>query len=305
MIIPKSYLRKLLFVGNDGFTGVNIPSFFNIKFTGILYDRSTGLFKGKPVDDFIIKYLEKHKIDVILTVPQPNVEQACNFKWIKLALDKKIPIGFIWYDAISYPQFVKKLNCFHIILDNPSDFKGENIIPIWSPYVPPYHSPEKNRIIDVSFIGNIDCNQRRTAIHYLLNNGIHVFTAGNQFWNRLNNEMMYHYMRSSKISLNFSQNRFNKIPQFKGRVLEAMCSGSLVIEDDNPCTKPFFTDNEILRYNNHQDLYKKIKKYLENNEERIKIASNGQKACMEKYTHANWWKVILVKTLFLNGSNIN
>jgi len=288
-------MNRVLFVGSDGFD-MGIPQELDTSIIKIIYDRSTGLMPdNQPVDLFVIDQINKKSIDAILTIPQPFVNNVCKSTWIQHATKNNIPVGIIWYDSIAYTNVIEEMGdrFLHIVFDDQNFKKG---FPIWTPIDCPIQEPGAIRPIDICFLGNVDCNQRKDAIKYLLNNNIPIFTIGNQSWNKVDHNQMFNYLRMSKITLNFSKNRFINKCSLKGRVLEAMLSGSMIIEDANDNTNKYFDpDMDLIWYYDLSDLLNKIKKYLENDEERIKIALNGQYRCIKEYNLNNWWKIILNK----------
>ncbi len=306
MILVKPQRYNVLFVGDDGFYGMSAPTHLATSMTHIIYDKKTYLTNNKPIDDVVIEYINRQKPHAIMTAPQPFVEKVCGTKWIKYAIEKRIPVGLVWYDAIAYTNWVESMSfyCLNIILDD-QRYEGknkENNISVWTPIQAETREPHEERPIDVCFIGNIDCEQRSSALKFLLTKGIPVFTAGHKDWCRLEYSMLSYFLRQSKIVLNFSQNRFANPAKasLKGRVIESMLSGAMVIEDANDNTSKYFKPGkDIICYDNLQDLYEKIKHYLDNDRERINIAYNGQFRCLRDYTIRNWWCVVLPKLLKL------
>ena len=69
------------------------------------------------------------------------------------------------------------------------------------------------------------------------------------------------------------------------------CGFELV--DDNKLIKYFFkNEKEIVCYKSAKDLYEKIKYYLDNGDERIKIAKRGYIKVRDKHTFKNRIMVI-------------
>lgn len=256
--------------------------------------------EGEAISPAVIRYIKENRVDGIIMTPQPHVEQNLGEEWIQFARSENVPVAFMWYDAIIYENIVKELaeTNLNIVLDDQHFVcdNQQNILCIYMALPDDPKDPRQERPIDVIFMGNVDCENRKETIYYLLNNGIAVFTVGNQDWNQLNYERLCHFMGQSKISLNFPRNRFTDKTSFKGRILETAMSGGMMIEEENDNTNLFFKPGEeVVWYSTKEELLKTIKHYLKNTEERIRIAENMQKTCLEKYTIANWWKKVIEK----------
>lgn len=283
MIFVKPIPNRILFIGGDYFRSP--PN-----------DLNTTLIIPKTNEENYLNYAISNKVSSILIIPQPNVQTICESVWLK-DLINTFPVGMIWYDYNIHHEWVHKLkNCFHIVLDN-QRINEMNIMPLWTPVSIELTSPEKDRQINIGFYGNVDCEQRRTALKFLTNKRIPVFTTGNNDWNKVDYHTMYHFMKNTKIILNFSNTRFypNKHKhQFKGRVLEAMRSGAMVIENENDQSDLYFQPGkDLIWFKNHDEMFEKISYYLSNDIERIKIASNAQYLCKMNYDTDEWWRVLL------------
>lgn len=285
MIFPQlTTIHKLMLIGCYEFSGIKPPK-----------DLKTSLINFPENDDNCVEFAIANNVSAILAIPQPNVSKVCESHWLK-SLSQKFPVCLMWYDYTIYSEWVHKLNnCFHIILDN-QKIRGPNIIPVWTPININFVSPQEKREINVAFYGKIDCEQRLSALKFLLNKGIPVFTAGND-WNIVSYETMYNFMKTSKIILNFSNTRFHphqNTHQLKGRVMEAMLSGAMVIENENDQSSIYFhPGKDLVWFKTHDELAEKIKYYMHNDKERTQIASNGQYLCRTKYSMDNWWRSFL------------
>lgn len=280
--------HRLLFIGGDIFDGIKLPSDLNTTLVNLPSNRENYL-----------NYAVSQNVSAVLTIPQPNVNTVCESSWLR-ALTSIFPVGLIWYDYNVYHEWVHKLkNCFHIVLDN-QRVHDTNIVPLWTPINVELTCPQEERNINVGFYGKIDCEQRRSALKFLINRGIPVFTTGND-WNVVDAGMMYHYMRMTKIILNFSNTRFypdHQKHQLKGRVIEAMRSGAMLMETENDQSDIYFQPGkDLIWFKSHEDMIEKIKYYLKHDTERIKIASNAQYLCKVHYSLDNWWRAFLPKLL--------
>jgi hypothetical protein len=289
MIFPKSDIirNKILFIGGDGFTSVTLPKELNSELIHIPLNQ---------IEQYKIK-----NIDAALVISQPTVEKICTSKWLT-SIASSIPVGIIWYDYTTYYDWVHNMHhCFHIILDD-QRVNLPNALSLWTPININFTEPQESRDINVGFYGKIDCDQRKETLKFLLNRGVPVFTTGNSDWNAVDSGMMYHYMQKTKIVLNFSNTRFypdHTKHQLKGRVLEAIYSGAMILENTNNQSNLYFSDKDIIWWNSHDELLEKLRHYLTNDNERIEVASNAQYLCKTKYTMNNWWKILVPKLLSL------
>jgi hypothetical protein len=308
MILFKKKLYNILFIGADGFNNMILPDDLNTNLiTTPWHQRPVSLAENKSIKETIDEYKSKNDISALLVIPQPHVNEVCNSDWLK-QFSGELPVGLIWYDYASYYSKVNSMkDNFHIVLDDQS-VKTDNILGIWTPIGLESRCPKEERDINVSFFGKIDCNQRKETLKFILNRGIPVFTTGND-WSHVDYGILYNYMSRSKIILNFANNRFpggDHLQQLKGRVLEAMFSGALVIENvNNQSTKYFKPGEDLVWFENNNDLVEKIQFYLNNNEERIRIAGNGQYLCKTQYTIDNWWRKVVPRLLKFKKIRIN
>ncbi len=298
MITPTYHSRTILFIGADGFHNAVIPPDLNANLVCLSWDRTTqtAFPSGKHISEALHDF---EGVDAILIIPQPDAERICSSPWLFEAV-KKVPVGLIWYDYIGHTNWTDKMpQFFHIALDD-QNLKGRNLVSVWTPTNESVVRPaQEYRDINVCFIGNIDCPQRKNAIGFLLNKGVPVFTGGHSDWSKLSYDQMYNYMQRSKIVLNFSDDRFlEKRNQLKGRVLEAMMCGALVIEDTNNQSRRYFKPGEdIIWYNSLDELLEKIQMYLRNDGERIRIANNGHHICKTELTLNNWWRQFIPRLI--------
>ena len=86
----------------------------------------------------------------------------------------------------------------------------------------------------------------------------------------------------------------SKIKEIKARVVEVpMCGGFLLTSYAEGLEEYFRIGEEIICFTSLQDLISKVKYYLENDEERKKIAAAGYKAALERHTWQREFSYIL------------
>jgi glycosyltransferase involved in cell wall biosynthesis len=290
----------------------HVPSEYNIKFSTLYYDEKTGKINGNDPNEVVYNFCRNEKVDVVMTHPQPFQEMICSQEWIKTLSKTSIAVCFIWYDAIVYPHLVNEMSkyAYNIILDD-MHFKTEHnkdkTIHLWTPFALEIKKPENDRDINVSFLGSVDCPQRYKGLEYLYSKNIPVFHVGSTPWNKVHHNNWINFMSRTKISINFSNTRFfqDGSSQMKGRVFESMMCGAMLIESENNQTPTFFEPGkDMVFYSTHEDLEEKIRYYLENERERIRIATNGLYKCITKYNIENWWRRVLQSLLSRNKKRI-
>lgn len=95
--------------------------------------------------------------------------------------------------------------------------------------------------------------------------------------------------RQTKIMLNFPGSP-SGFEQVKGRVFESISCGCLLLERENPRTRDFFEPNkEYIEFKNESELLDKISYFLNNQDKRKEIATNGLSRFNENYTHNHFW----------------
>ena len=149
-----------------------------------------------------------------------------------------------------------------------------------------YKNTNEKKVYDVSFIG-ASYGIRGKYIKFLQENHINVYTKGSGWENGFaeDNEMI-EIFNKSKIVLGFSTvGKNDDIFILKGRDFEVPLTGSFYLTGYHDELNEYFDiGKDIETYTSKEDLLEKIKYYLENDEKREKIATNGYKKCLEQYT---------------------
>ena len=110
---------------------------------------------------------------------------------------------------------------------------------------------------------------------------------GDQFLSKISN---------SKMGLNLS--RGEPIKHYSSdRLAQLIGNGLLTFIDKKTCYDDFFSEKEMIFYNNLNDLTEKIQKYKKNNHEREKIAKNGKKKYF-KYFNSNIVSQFIINKTF-------
>ena len=106
-------------------------------------------------------------------------------------------------------------------------------------------------------------------------------------------------LSQSKIALNLSQGDPSKY-YTSDRFAQLIGNGLLVLIDKKTHYNNFFNDNEIVSYNNLNDLSNKIKKYSNNDKLRKKIAKNGRNKYFKYFNSTIIAEFIISKTFNIN-----
>jgi spore maturation protein CgeB len=143
------------------------------------------------------------------------------------------------------------------------------------------------RIYGVSFVGRPH-GKRHDFIETLKKQGVNITTFGQGWENgsRVSQADLIKIYNQSKISLNLSlTSRGGKI-QIKTRDFEAPSCGSVLLTKDTKDIAEYFVPGEeIITYEDANDAAEKIKYYLENEEEREKIAKKGYERVIKDHTY--------------------
>jgi glycosyltransferase involved in cell wall biosynthesis len=106
----------------------------------------------------------------------------------------------------------------------------------------------------------------------------------------------YKSLVNSKMGLNLSRGLPTKYYS-SNRIASLMGNGLLTFIDKKTCIGDIFNKNEIILYENINDLSDKIRFYKKNDKERIKIAKNGKKKYFKLFNEQKITKYIIDKSL--------
>ena len=106
-------------------------------------------------------------------------------------------------------------------------------------------------------------------------------------------------LSNSKMGLNLSRGKPIKYYS-SDRLAQLMGNGLLTFIDKKTCYSDFFTNKEIVTYNNYDDLIEKIYKYKKNDKERKLIAKNGKLKYLKYFNSTLVAEFIINKTYDIN-----
>ena len=102
----------------------------------------------------------------------------------------------------------------------------------------------------------------------------------------------YRALLNVKMGLNLSRGKPTK-HYSSNRIASLMGNGLLTFIDDKVQMNSFFSKNEIIFYNNIDDLVSKVKFFSKNDKQRIKIAKNGKKKYFKRFNEITTAKYIV------------
>jgi spore maturation protein CgeB len=152
--------------------------------------------------------------------------------------------------------------------------------------------PGVAKTYDVTFVGQPHGSRRRTAA-YLWHNGVGLQTYGQGWKNgRITQEEMIRVFNASRINLNLSNSSWNihslfrGRQQIKGRNFEIPgCGGFLLTNAIEGLDRFYIPGKEVAVFSGKRDLLRKIKYYLEHEQERETIARNGYERTIREHTY--------------------
>jgi spore maturation protein CgeB len=174
------------------------------------------------------------------------------------------------------------------------------------------HFPSVNKklFFEVLFIGSYE-KPRYETMRYLADNGIEINIYGNG-WEKIksqNNLIIHHKplqgenyreaISTSKINLCFLRKANDDLQTDRTMEIPA-CKGFMIAERTDEHLNLFKEDSEAVFFNSDNELLKKIKYYLKNDDLRNKIAENGySRAIKSNYSYDNMIEKI-IKSCFEN-----
>lgn len=254
---------------------------------------------GRKIDDFVVEMVGQMKPDALV---------VCILPWHPLAPSDETyrrvhhvtKIIFIWPDLVHFQSHADRLACYAALSvtwdADRSWYQGTNFVHLWTPQDPRiYYDSQRVRDIGVAFAGNANYPDRRMYLDFLASQGVRVFHVGGRDNGQFIPVHQYaECFQRSQIVLNFSLTQ-QGIPQLKGRIFEAMSCGALLMESTNHSNwiqRWYIPGLHYVPFANPHELQAKIKYYLNNHEEREKIAQNGWRLTKEKYSNTAWWELV-------------
>ena len=150
-----------------------------------------------------------------------------------------------------------------------------------------YRPSAEKRDIDVSFVGQPH-SDRAQIIEGLRREGIDVKVFGfgwGDAGHRLPFREMVRTFNRSRINLNLANPLVGSCPQIKGRNFEVPGCKGFLLTDRVPDLDHYFQPAvEVGVFGDQQDLVQKVRFYLENEDQRNRIAARGYARCLREHT---------------------
>lgn len=264
--------------------------------------------KLTPFNDFqFIKKCFEYKPDIIVISSWGEGPRHPSRSAIRFVRHQfKIPAALIWWDTCStgawdlIQQDISEFD-YHIVTENPKHHGfGHNhplidrFITLWPPLDPKlFYNTGGDRDILVSFIGNLGSyrSYRQEYLEYLIKNGVdgRFSQAGER--QVVQHEEYANIIHRSKMCINFSYS--SRYHQFKGRILEALLCGCLLLESENDQASTMFEPMvDYVPYCSKEDLLDKIAYFQDHPDEMSAIAKRGMQKAQENYTGAKFWEAL-------------
>lgn len=146
------------------------------------------------------------------------------------------------------------------------------------------------RDIDISFNGGIwELPERINPFRLLCKSGINIQKYGGLHEQWLDWPEYANIYQRSKMTYNTSIILGNT-PQFKGRIIEAMCCGAALLDYDNEILREFLIPmQDYIAYNSDNDLVDKVKYYLNHLDELEQIRISGRDKIQKLCDPNRWW----------------
>ncbi len=157
-----------------------------------------------------------------------------------------------------------------------------------------FNNPNKERDLDVVFSGSFGYgrDERREVLQYLVDNGINLVAGGSEGGDHFTTEEYADRYKRAKIAISFSQARGKNV--VNARPFEVMSCGAMLLEQKSEELAKLYEEGvDYGVWTTKVDLLEKIKYYLEHEEERLSIASAGQRKTEELYSAKTFWEEVL------------
>jgi len=127
---------------------------------------------------------------------------------------------------------------------------------------------------DLIFIGRNDANRKDFITNLLNMKEIHFKIFGNDRKSLIFGQNFLDTIIQSRMTINYS--RYNDIPLYSSdRVIQLLAQGSLVFSPKIPEFETLFLEDEIIYFDDFDDLKEKLIFYKNNDKKRIKVSKKG------------------------------
>lgn len=250
------------------------------------------------INDRLLRVVKKYKPDLVLVIKGENIsDQTVNKIKQKTKIVNYFPDYFRWFKEDQIERWLQAYeyiftgDLFDVDTYKKKGYKNIGYVHLAGPE---FLDIQKIRTYDVVFVGTYS-KEREEAFKFLDNLDFKIW--GNKKW--IQSSLSAHYQnkwlsadetmevfRNSKIVINFHNDLTGKNRYINLRVFEATAAGSLLISDlRKDLSTVFKIGREIIIFKNPEDLALKVKYYLANEAERLKIASLGYQRCKQDHNY--------------------
>lgn len=159
-----------------------------------------------------------------------------------------------------------------------------------------FNNPNKERDIDIVFSGSYGYGreERQKYMNYLLSNGVKLVHGGSEGGDHFSTEEYADRYKRAKLALSFSTARGVNV--VNARVFEVMNCGAMLLEQESLELAKLYTPYvDYVPWTDEADLLKKVRYYLEHDEDRKTIADSGYRKTQELYSAKSFWTKVLAK----------
>ena len=154
----------------------------------------------------------------------------------------------------------------------------------------------KNCQYDIVYIGRSDKNRDNFINNIKKINNIKFGLFGQDRNNLIYGANFFKVLFNSKIGLNYS--RYNDIELYSSdRIVQLTANGIMTMSPKIPKYDKLFNENEIIYFEDFNDFQERLEYYLQNQDERIKVAKRGREKAHNSYNCKRISKFIL-ETIF-------
>jgi len=257
-------------------------------------------FNFNIYDTMVLNIMKKINIDILFSIQAESISvntikkaNKLNIKTIIFQVDDPYILDY----APNKKEHIEKLKEYkHIYTTNMESINNQyinlNLSPKFCPFgFDTYYHKNLNlhKIYDVSFVGSSFKRRKDKYIQYL-NKTINLFGCNDNLWNhkdRVSYKDMINIVNQSKININFSDQPSYEVSCLKNRVTEVLGCGQFLLTEEFPELDSMFKIGKDLdSFSSLEELKEKISFYLQNDNIRDKIATQGNETA-NKYSYGN------------------
>jgi len=250
-------------------------------------------FATRHINNRLLKKVDQFKPDLVIVSKGENISPST----VREISKRTIIVNWFTDYFADYKQIGELISAYNVFFTGDrTDVKSYREKGYKNLYCLPYAGPLLNsehnkKKYDVVFIGTF--NKKRE--HLFENLGrLNLKIWGDKGWGKsklrnsymgkwLNFNEMVRVLKNSKIIINNHQNRVLNM-----RVYETTAAGALLITDNSPDLPLMYKiGSEVVVYKNKNDLYGKVKYYLERDIQREKIANAGYSRVKKEHNYTN------------------